>query len=98
MSVELEFDYIQATAAMDKFSQDDINELRSWTVSLDKTKYVPKDLSDKQLLLFYNACYGEMDKVKTCIEKYYSCRKNTPEFFENRLMSQEDIKKSVEAL
>lgn len=98
MSVELEFDYIQATAAMDKFSQEDINELRAWTETLDKTKYVPKDLSDKQLLLFYNACYSDMDKVKTCIEKYYSCRKNSPEFFENRLLGQEDVKKSVEAL
>lgn len=98
MSVELEYDYIQATASMDKFSQDDINELRAWTETLDNTKYVPKDLSDKQLLLFYNACYGEMDKVKNCIEKYYSCRKNSPEFFENRLLSQEDVKKSVDAL
>lgn len=98
MPADLEFDYIQATASMDNFSQDYINELRLWTTTLDKTKYVPKDLTDKQLLLFYNACYGDMEKVKICIEKYFSCRKNAPEFFENRYLSQEDVKKSTEAL
>lgn len=98
MSVELEYDYIEATASMDKFSQDDINEVRSWTEKLDKSKYVPKDLTDKQILLFYNACYGELDKTKTCIEKYYSCRKNAPEFFENRVLTTEEMKKAVEVL
>lgn len=98
MPVELEFDYVEATASMDKFSQDDINELRSWTEKLDKSKYVPKDLSDKQLLMFYNACYGNLDKSKICIEKYYSCRKNAPEFFENRVLTSEEMKKATEVL
>lgn len=98
MPVELEFDYAAATASMDIFSQDDINILREWTQILDKTKYVPKDLSEKQLLLFYNACYGDMDKTKTCIEKYYNCRKNAPEFFDNRIITAEELRTSVEAL
>ncbi|XP_047032668.1 alpha-tocopherol transfer protein-like [Helicoverpa zea] len=98
MSVDLEFDYNEATAAMDKFSQEDINELRSWTQKLDKSKYVPKDLSDKQLVLFYNACYGDMDKTKACIEKYYSCRKNGPELFDNRILKTDELKQSAEVL
>lgn len=98
MPVELEFDYDTATAAMDIFSQDDLNNLREWTQLLDKSKYVPKDLSDKQLILFYNACYGDMDKTKACIEKYYNCRKNGPEFFDNRVITSEELKGSVEAL
>ncbi|KPI99047.1 PREDICTED: alpha-tocopherol transfer protein-like [Papilio xuthus] len=98
MPVELEFDYNAATAAMDIFSQDDINFLKQWTQKLDKSKYVPKDLSDKQLLLFYNACYGDLDKTKTCIEKYYSFRKNAPEFFDSRILNSEELWPSTEAL
>lgn len=98
MPVDLEFDYAAATAAMDKFSQEDINELRQWTQKLDKSKYVPKDLTDKQLVLFYNACYGDMDKTRACIEKYYSCRKNGPELFDNRILKTEELKLSSEVL
>ncbi|XP_049879571.1 alpha-tocopherol transfer protein-like [Pectinophora gossypiella] len=98
MPVEMEFDYATATASMDKFSQADINILREWTQKLDKSKYVPKDLTDKQIVLFYNACYGDLDKTKSCIERYYACRKNTPEFFDNRIVNSYDLKPSVEAL
>lgn len=98
MSVELEFDYAAATASMDKFSQEDINELRSWTQTLDKSKYVPKDLTDKQLLLFYNACYGDMDKTKACIEKYYNSRKNGPELFDHRVLKTEELRTAAEVL
>lgn len=98
MPVEIEFDYMGATASMDKFSQDDINELKAWTQTLDKTKCVPKDLSDKQLLLFYNACYGEIEKTKICIEKYYACKKNGPELFDNRYLNTEELKNASQVL
>ncbi|XP_045503403.1 alpha-tocopherol transfer protein-like isoform X1 [Colias croceus] len=98
MSVDLEFDYDAATAAMDIFSPEHIEELREWTQKLDKSKYVPKDLSNKQLLLFYNACYGDIEKTKTCIERYYNLRKNTPDIFDNRLLGLDDVKATAEAL
>lgn len=95
---DLEFDYESTTAAMDKFSQDDINELRYWTQTLDKSKYVPKDLTDKQFVLFYNACYGDMEKTRACIEKYYNCRKNAPELFDHRVLKSEELKAAAEVL
>ncbi|XP_028170310.1 alpha-tocopherol transfer protein-like [Ostrinia furnacalis] len=98
MPVELEYDYAAATSAMDTFSQDDINYLKQWTQNLDKSKYVPKDLTDKQLVLFYNACYGDLERTKTCVEKYYSCRKNSPEFFDNRKVNSPEMAPIVEAL
>ncbi|XP_021205419.1 alpha-tocopherol transfer protein-like isoform X1 [Bombyx mori] len=98
MPVDLEFDYKQSTASMDIFSQSSIDELRAWTEKLDKSKYVPKDLSDKQILLFYNACYGDVERTKSCIEKYYSCRKNAPEFFDNRYLHLEDMKNAQQVL
>lgn len=98
MPVELEFDYNAASAAMDTFSQKDIDSLREWSQKLDKSKYVPKDLTDKQLLLFYNACYGVMEKTKACIEKYYSCRKNAPEFFDNRSLDLDEVRNTMEVL
>ncbi|XP_022120743.1 alpha-tocopherol transfer protein-like [Pieris rapae] len=98
MSFELEFDYEATTAAMDIFSQDHIDTLKDWTQTLDKSKYVPKDLTNKQLLLFYNACYGDIEKTKICIERYYNLRKNTPELFDNRILSLDDMKTCIEAL
>lgn len=98
MPIELEYDYAAATAAMDKFSQDDVNNLKEWTQNLDKSKYVPKDLTDKQLVLFYNACYGDLERTKACVEKYYSCRKNSPEFFDNRKVNSAEMAPIVEAL
>ncbi|CAG5047144.1 unnamed protein product [Parnassius apollo] len=98
MTVELEYDYDAATASMEVFSQNDIDFLRQWIQKLDKSKYVPKDLTNKQLLLFYNACYGDLDKTKTCIEKYYGFRKSLPEFFDGRVINSEELKPSIEAL
>ncbi|XP_072934191.1 alpha-tocopherol transfer protein-like [Epargyreus clarus] len=97
MPVELEFDFDAAVASVDVYSQDDIEHLRQWTQKLDKSKYIPKDLTDKQLLLFCNACYGDLDKTKACIERYYAIRKSTPEIFSNRVLSDE-LKPSIEAL
>ncbi|CAH2229559.1 jg19697 [Pararge aegeria aegeria] len=98
MVVELEFDYNAAIASMDIFSQQDFDSLKQWTQNLDKSKFVPKDLTDKQLLIFYNACYGDVDRTKVCIEKYYQIRKNAPEMFDNRVLSSEDVQPTVQAL
>jgi hypothetical protein len=98
MPVELEFDYEATTAVMDIFSQHDIDSIKLWTQSLDKSKYIPKDLADKQVVLFYNACFGDVARTKACIEKYYWCRKNGPEFFDNRHTNTPEIIPIVEAL
>lgn len=94
----MEYDYDAAVVAMDIFSQDNFDAIKDWTQTLDKSKYVPKDLTNKQLLLFYNACYGNVEKTKLCIERYYNIRKNTPELFDNRILSLDDMKKCMEAL
>lgn len=92
------FDYEKATAAMETFSQKDIDDLKSWVSTLDPIKYIPKDMTDKQLVLFYNACEGNMVKTKICLEKYFSYKKNAPEFFDNRDVTLEDVLPSLEAL
>ncbi|XP_045770008.1 alpha-tocopherol transfer protein-like isoform X2 [Maniola jurtina] len=98
MVVDLEYDFNAAVASMDIFSQQDFDSLKQWIQKLDRSKYVPKDLTDKQLLLFYNACYGDLERTKVCIEKYYQLRKNAPEMFDNRILSSEEVQPSVEAL
>lgn len=87
MFTDLEFDYKTTTEVMDNFRQKDIEKLRVWIQNLEQTKYVPKDLTDKQLVVFYNACYGDITNTKLCIEKYYQCRKESPEFFNNRVFN-----------
>ncbi|XP_061722480.1 alpha-tocopherol transfer protein-like isoform X1 [Cydia pomonella] len=98
MSLKMEFDYEAATALMDKFSQADIDHLREWILTLDINKCVPKDLTDQQLVLFYHACYGNLDKAKICIEKYYAHKKNSPDMFDNRIVFSDELKPSTEAL
>lgn len=98
MSLKFEFDYAKTAAAMKTFSQKDIDELKDWCKNLDLTKLVPKDLSDKQLILFYNACESDVEKTKTCIEKYFLYKKNAPEFFENRNVTTPEILPYIEAL
>lgn len=98
MTVDLEFDYIKTTKALEKFSQKDIDELKQWTQDLDPAKCVPKDLSDKQIVLFYGACESDIPNTKMCIEKYYSCKKNAPEFFLNRNVTYEEVAPYLEAL
>ncbi|XP_059054782.1 alpha-tocopherol transfer protein-like [Achroia grisella] len=95
MSVDLQYDYAAVTATLDKFSQADIDALKEWTVNADKSKYIPKDLSSNQLVYFYNACYGDVDKAKTCIEKYYSYRKSASDFFDNRNVDSDELKPLV---
>ncbi|CAH0713490.1 unnamed protein product, partial [Brenthis ino] len=98
MPVDLEYDFDAAVASMDIFSQTDFDRVKDWTQKLDKSKYVPKDMTDKQLLLFYNACYGDVEKTKACIEKYYNLRKNTPEMFDNRIIGSDELQPSIDAL
>ncbi|XP_050671259.1 alpha-tocopherol transfer protein-like isoform X2 [Leptidea sinapis] len=98
MPVDLDFDYEVAIKNMDIFSQEHIDNLHDWTQKLDKSKYVPKDLSNKQLLLFYNACEGDIERTKICIERYYNLRRSTPEMFDNRILTTEENKAALEAL
>ncbi|XP_075976832.1 alpha-tocopherol transfer protein-like [Anticarsia gemmatalis] len=98
MPCDLQFNYDETTAAMDKFSQNDIDELRQWIQKLDKSKCVPKDLTDKQIVIFYNACYSHLEKTKVCIERYYSIRRNAPELFDHRVLNSEDMKQAAKTL
>ncbi|XP_073948034.1 alpha-tocopherol transfer protein-like isoform X2 [Choristoneura fumiferana] len=98
MPLEMEFDYDATTAVMDKFSQSDIDLLREWTLGLDINKCVPKDLTDQQIVLFYHACYGNLEKTKICIEKNYAQRKNAPEMFDNRIVFSDELKPSTESI
>lgn len=98
MSVELEYDYEKVTAGLSNFNQSDIDDLRKWIIDLDPSKAVPKNLTDKQLLLFNHACYFKMDNTKKCIENYYYARKNAPEHFDNRDLDSNELRPSTESL
>ncbi|CAB3224773.1 unnamed protein product [Arctia plantaginis] len=97
MLVDLDFNYEETTAAMVKFRQEDIEELRQWSIKIDNSKCIPKNLSDKQIVLFYNVCYGDLEKTKMCIEKYYTYRNNAPELFDYRIWNP-DLKQAAEVL
>lgn len=96
MTVELGYDYEKTTALMQNFSQKIVDDLKAWTLTLDPKKCVPKNLTYKQLVLFYNACDGDVEQSKICIEKYYLYKKNAPEIFDDRDFTRDDIKEAID--
>ncbi|XP_037923823.1 alpha-tocopherol transfer protein-like [Hermetia illucens] len=56
---------------------------------------VPNNLTDKQLLLFLNAC-GSIDEALKVIKIYYDARRNAPEHFNNRDPKHPKIKQCFE--
>lgn len=45
---------------------------------------VPLNVTDKQLLLFYNGCNKDVEFSRKVMKIYYDSRRNTPEHFSSR--------------
>uniref|UniRef100_A0A6M2DE55 Putative phosphatidylinositol transfer protein sec14 n=1 Tax=Xenopsylla cheopis TaxID=163159 RepID=A0A6M2DE55_XENCH len=57
---------------------------------------VPANITDKQLLLFLNAC-GDVAQARQCLETYYDSRRNAPEHFTNRDPRSDEILQCFQA-
>lgn len=73
-------------------SKNDLERLRK---SVSTLQGVPKNLTDKQLLLFLNAC-GSIEEATNVIKIYYDSRKNCPEHFNDRDPYGPGVKKCFE--
>lgn len=76
--MDLSYDLNEALAR-EGLSLDDINRLRE-----ELPAGTPKDITDKQLVLFLNACDNDLDYTRKVIKDNYAARKNAPEFFNDR--------------
>ncbi|XP_055375202.1 alpha-tocopherol transfer protein-like [Condylostylus longicornis] len=56
----------------------------------------PSNITDKQLLLFFNACNFKTEYALNVIKIYYNCRKNAPEHFDNRDPYSDEIQQCLE--
>ena len=97
MGPDLKFDY-EACLDTNKYNRKDLLELREWLQLQDGQSNIPRDMHDKQLLLFYNAGQMVIDDTKKCIKAYYSIRDSTPEHFDNRDCDLPNMKICTEAM
>lgn len=70
---------LEAALERENLSLKDLENLRNPAIP-----GVPANITDKQLLLFLNACDKNLDYTRKVIEDYYAARKNGPELFDNR--------------
>ncbi|CAO1404887.1 unnamed protein product [Diamesa serratosioi] len=76
---ELIYNYEEALKRLHKEASD-VGELRR---AVEMEGDVPKSITDKQLLLFLEAC-GSVDEAVKVIKIYYDVKENTPQLFRNR--------------
>lgn len=98
MAADLEFDYDTALASNPNFKKQDLEDLKKWLKELDSSTAIPKDIHDKQLLIFYNAGLANVENTKKCIKQYYTMRDNAPEHFDNRDCEEKLMKESLKSL
>lgn len=78
MDYELGYDLDEALKR-ENLSLSDLKSLR--TPSVDG---VPANITDKQLLLFYNGCNRNIEFSRKVMKIYYDSRRITPEHFSSR--------------
>jgi hypothetical protein len=86
------YDYEEALRRQN-LSQSDVIRFRE---RIQNSKFVPKFIADKQLLLFLNAGNSDLEKAATKIEIYYELKQTVPEFFSNRDLESEAIQSSLD--
>ncbi|KAL1130520.1 hypothetical protein AAG570_011766 [Ranatra chinensis] len=74
--------------------KEDIETLKQWAQSQQN---IP-EIKEIQLILFHHSCYYNLEDTKSCIQIYYSLRMSTPDLFDNRCLSQPELKKATEVL
>lgn len=79
MDYEHTYDYLEALRRQ-KRKQSEVDELRK---AVSKIPHIPKAITDKQLLLFIDACDGLDDSTNVC-NLYYEARRKNKENFKNR--------------
>lgn len=96
MCPEMTFDFEDYLDKNPNVNVSDLAVLRDWIQDLDiKKTYVPKDVSDKQLLVFHCACNLDLEATKKCILTYYNIRRKAPGFFNNRDVEEDEAKKAL---
>lgn len=73
--------------------QSDVTKLRE---RIKDSKFIPKFMTDKQVLLFLNAANSNVEKAAAKLEVYYELKKTAPEFFKNRDVHSDAIQSSLD--
>lgn len=89
-ALELGFDMDEALRRQN-IAVADVQQLREATVGI-----APKDITDKLLVLFLDACGGNIEYARKVIDTYYTVRKTSPEHFAGRDPNSPDIQQCLD--
>ena len=89
------YDLEKAIAADPDLSHEKLCQVRKWAA--DTPEILP-GMTDMQLLLFLQSCYGDVETTKECMIKYFNFILEVPQFFDHWDTSREHIKQGLEAV
>ncbi|KAE8741141.1 hypothetical protein FOCC_FOCC013399 [Frankliniella occidentalis] len=90
------FDLGKAIAADPDLSNEKLSELRKW--SEGRGDEIFPGMTDMQLLLFLQSCYGDLEKTKECMIKYFHCILDVPQFFDHWDVDRDQIKQGLDTV
>lgn len=89
------FDLEKAIEKDPDLSHEKLSALRSWCQGRDD---IFPGMTDMQLLLFLQSCYGDVEATKECMAQYFTCILEVPQFFDHWDVSREQIKQGLDTV
>lgn len=98
MFPDLPFDYEQCFEEDERLKKSDIEELRTWIQGLPSNSYIPKNISDKMLVIVHCACDFKVEHTKKCLSVCYEIRFKDPKLFNGRDVDTEEMQLAFRTL
>lgn len=89
------FDLEKAIEKDPKLSHEKLDALRSWSKT---NPDIFPGMTDMQLLLFLQSCYGDTDAAKECMSQYFTCILEVPQFFDHWDVTRDQIKQGLDTV
>lgn len=89
------FDLEEAIDADSDLSREKLAEIRKWAEGRED---IFPGMTDMQLLLFLQSCYGDVEKTKECIVNYFNCILEVPQFFDHWDVHRDQIKQACDTV
>ncbi|XP_034236752.1 alpha-tocopherol transfer protein-like [Thrips palmi] len=89
------FDLEKAIEKDPDLSHEKLDVLRSWSKNRDD---IFPGMTDMQLLLFLQSCYGDTEAAKECMTMYFNCILEVPQFFDHWDVTRDQIKQGLDTV
>lgn len=78
-------------------TQENIDVIRQWLGSVHD-EALPHHVQDELIVIFLLSCENDIPLTKNTIVKYYRCKKNGPEIFDDWNMDREELKNAMNTM